>query len=66
MPTYRRHYYDVRPRRPGWSWSAFDVDGVTPLGRGEADTKSLAERAATSCIEKHRAEGATDDPSSQR
>jgi hypothetical protein len=51
MPTYRGHYYDVRPRRPGWSWSAFELDGVTPLGRGDADTKRDAETAAMSAID---------------
>jgi hypothetical protein len=51
MPTYRGHYYDVRPRRPGWSWSAFELDGVTPIGRGDADTKREAESAAMSAIE---------------
>jgi hypothetical protein len=46
MPTCRSHYYDVRPCRPGWSWSAFELDGMTPIGRGEADTKRAAETAA--------------------
>lgn len=51
MPTYRGHYYDLRPRRPGWTWSTFELDGVTPRGRGEADTKRAAEAAAMSAIE---------------
>lgn len=51
MPTHRGHYYDLRPRRSGWSWSAFEHDRVTPLGRGEAHTKRDAEIAAMSAIE---------------
>lgn len=51
MPTYRGHYYDVRPRRPGWSWSAFERDGVTPLGRGDADTEHAAKLEAMAAIE---------------
>jgi len=54
MPTYLGYYYDVRPRRPGWSWSAFDLDQVTPVGLGEARTKVAAERAASACISNHR------------
>jgi hypothetical protein len=53
MPTYRGHYYDIRPRRPGWTWSAFDFDGVTPIARGEARTKGAAETAAMSAIDSH-------------
>ena len=61
MPTYRGHYYDVRPRRPGWSWSAFELDGVMPIGRGEADTKRDAESAAMSAIERELEAGNHDD-----
>jgi hypothetical protein len=61
MPTYRGHYYDLRPRRPGWSWSAFELDRVTPLGRGQADTKSAAEAAAMSAIESEIEAGNHDD-----
>ena len=57
MPSHRNHHYDVRPRRPGWSWSAYDLDRITPIGRGDEDTKAAAERAAMSCIEEHRAGG---------
>ena len=63
MPSYRGHYYDLRPRRPGWSWSAFDTDRITPIGRGEAKTKAAAEREATSCIERQGRAGADDDQS---
>lgn len=61
MPSHRGHYFDVRPRRPGWSWSAFELDGVTPIGRGEADTKRAAETAAISAIECEREAGKDDD-----
>lgn len=64
MPNHLGHYYDLRPRRPGWSWSAFDIDRITPIGRGEEDTKSAAERAATSCIQGHRGVGDDDDRAS--
>lgn len=53
MPDYRGHYYDLRPRRPGWSWTAFDRDRITLIGRGDEDTKSAADTAATRCIESH-------------
>jgi hypothetical protein len=59
MPTHRGHHYDLRPRRPGWSWSAYDLDRITPIGRGDADTKAAAERAARSYIEGDR--GTEDD-----
>jgi hypothetical protein len=29
---------------------AFALDGITPVGRGEAETKAEAERAAKECI----------------
>lgn len=64
MPSYCGHYYDLRPRRPGWSWSAFDTDRITPIGRGEAVTKAAAEREATTCIEGHRGVGSDDDQAS--
>jgi hypothetical protein len=57
MPTHRGHLYDLCPRRPGWSWSAFDLDRITPIGRGNADTKVAAERAAKSCIQGDRGTG---------
>lgn len=50
MPTYLDRYYDVRPKRPGWLWMAFALDRITPIGRGEASTKSEAVQAAESCI----------------
>jgi hypothetical protein len=50
MPAFLNRDYDVRPKRPGWRWMAFALDRVTPIGRGETDTKVEAERAARSCI----------------
>jgi len=50
MPTFADRYYDVRPKRSGWLWMAFALDRITPIGRGEADTKAEAERAAKACI----------------
>lgn len=56
MPTYLDHYFDLRPRRPGWSWSAYERDKITPLGMGRTDTKVEAEDAARSCIARRQAE----------
>lgn len=56
MPTYLDHYFDVRPRRPGWSWSAYERDKITPLGMGRTDTKGEAEDAARTCIARSQAE----------
>lgn len=50
MPTFADRYYDIRPKRPGWAWMAFALDRITPIGRGEVDTKAEAERAAKDCI----------------
>lgn len=51
MPHYRNRYYDLRPMRPGWKWTAFDETGVMPVGRGEADSKGQAEAAACAAID---------------
>lgn len=59
MPTFNDHYFDVRPLRPGYAWSAYDLDRITPLGRGKAATKGEAEAAAHECIRSHRAQGVT-------
>ena len=56
MPILNGHAYDIRPRRPGWSWSAFDLDKITPIGRGVADTKAEAEAAVTACVAHHKHE----------
>ena len=50
MPTFAGRSYDVRLSRPRWIWMAFALDGITPVGRGEAETKAEAERAAKECI----------------
>jgi hypothetical protein len=62
MPTHRGHHYDTRPRRPGWTWSAYDRDRITPIARGEEDTKGAAESAAMSAIESHLERQDDDDP----
>jgi hypothetical protein len=54
MPTFHNHYYDLRPKRPGWEWTAFRLDKITPIGRGTADTKAEAEAAVSACIERFR------------
>lgn len=51
MPFHLSRYYDIRPKRPGFQWIAFDQDRITPVGRGEKTTKVEAERAAVACIE---------------
>jgi hypothetical protein len=61
MSKYRGHYYDLRPRRPGWSWCAFELDGVAPIARGEAGTKREAETAAMSAIDTELEAGSDDD-----
>jgi hypothetical protein len=52
------HHFDIRPLRPGYAWAAYDVDRITPLGRGKAGDKGEAEEAAHACIRDHRAQGA--------
>ena len=51
MPTHRDRYYDIRPRRPGFTWMAFSSDQVTPIGRGDAKTKQEARAAAIARID---------------
>jgi hypothetical protein len=59
MPTYRGHYYDVWRRRADGVGPPL-IDGVTPLDRGDADTKRAAETTAMSTIENAPADFQTD------
>ncbi|WP_293679371.1 hypothetical protein [uncultured Phenylobacterium sp.] len=54
MSMHAGRYYDVRPRWPHWTWSAYAPDMIRPIGRGEAPTRAAAELAARSCIATHR------------
>lgn len=51
MPNHRDRYYDIRLRRPGFTWMAFSSDQITPIGRGDARTKENARSAAIACID---------------
>ena len=51
MPIHRDRYYDIRPRRPGFTWMAFSYDQITPIGRGDTRTKEEARAAAIARID---------------
>ncbi len=51
MPSHRARYYDIRPRRSGFTWMAFSSDQITPIGRGDGRTKEEAKAAAIARID---------------
>ena len=51
MPTHRDCYYNIRPRRPRFTWMAFSSDQITPIGRGDTRTNENARSVAIACID---------------